>query len=106
MGRWTYSKSGRTESASRSTLIKNTFAPNCKSEYLTPNQLLTLCRFGFPIDRLPPDARKIADKMIRQHVERSKAKHRSRGSRLPPSDDPAIKRIRDSIRGAGAQSPK
>ena len=91
---------GRTDITGRSPLIRNTFAPNCEAEYLTPKQLLTMCRFGFPIDDLPPEARRVADEMIDRYIEGIEARRRSGKPRPRATDSPVIRRIRDALRAA------
>ncbi|MDA7996736.1 MAG: hypothetical protein MPI93_01850 [Nitrosopumilus sp.] len=96
-------ESGRTDGTDRSPLIRNTFAPNCDAEYLTPKQLLTMCRFGFPIDDLPPEARRVADEMIDRYIEGIEARRRSGKPRPRATDSPTIRRIRNTIWAAALQ---
>ena len=98
-----YTEPGGTDITDRSPLIRNTFAPSCEAEYLTPNQLLTMCRFGFPIDDLPPEARRVADEMIDRYIEGIAAGRRSGKPRPRAADSPVIRRIRDSIWGYAPQ---
>ena len=96
-GRNTSPESGRAKGFGQPLLIRNTFAPSCEAEYLTPKQLLTMCRFGFPIDDLPPEARRIADEMIDRYIEGIEGRRRSGKTRPRAADSPTIRRIRDTI---------
>ncbi|MDA8029621.1 MAG: hypothetical protein MPK62_00515 [Alphaproteobacteria bacterium] len=53
-------------------MIKNTFAPDCENEYFHEEEILLLCRHGFPYEKFPPEVKAIADKMVRIHSERCK----------------------------------
>ncbi|RNJ79837.1 MAG: hypothetical protein D9C04_03495 [Nitrosopumilus sp. B06] len=39
--------------------IKNTFVPNCDNEYFVPATLFSLCKYGFPFEELPEEAKKM-----------------------------------------------
>ena len=84
-------------------LVKNTFAPNCDLEYFTPKQLLTLCRFGFPKEKMPPGARRVADQMIEKYLADIEARKKSGKPRPRIWDIPVAKRIRDTMRNQSSQ---
>lgn len=69
-----YSVSSKTEPRQRSTLVKNDFLPTFENEYFTDEEILGLCRAGVPYEVLSDEARKVADRMVRVHVERCKDK--------------------------------
>ncbi|MDA7943423.1 MAG: hypothetical protein MPJ06_05375 [Nitrosopumilus sp.] len=51
-------------------MIKNTFAPDSRNEYFTENEIMGLCRMGFPISRMPKEAREVAERMVDRHDEK------------------------------------
>ena len=55
------SKSCQTANTPSLKRIKNTFAPNCTNEYLTPAMLFCACKYGFPYNDLPDEAKKMLD---------------------------------------------
>ena len=61
------SKSGQTARASTSRRIKNTFAPNCRNEYFTPVTLHSLCRWGFPFEKLPEEAKEMVMEYCKEY---------------------------------------
>ena len=91
------------EGADQKGLIKNTFATNCDLEYFTPKQLLTLCRFGFPKEKMPPGARRVADQMIEKYLADIEARKKSGKPRPRIWDIPVAKRIRDTMRNQSSQ---
>ncbi|RNJ76328.1 MAG: hypothetical protein EB828_03075 [Nitrosopumilus sp. D6] len=59
MDKNTSSKSNQTAATSTSKQIKNTFAPNCDNEYFVPATLFSLCKYGFPFEKLPEEGKKM-----------------------------------------------
>ena len=63
------SQSGQTAATSTSKRIKNTFSRS-KNEYFTPATLFSLCRYGFPFERLPEEAKEMVREYSRYHASR------------------------------------
>ena len=47
--------------------IRNTFAPNCRNEYFTPEMLFALMRQGFQLRDMPEEAREMARECSEQY---------------------------------------
>ncbi|CAI9831875.1 MAG: hypothetical protein MPI95_08395 [Nitrosopumilus sp.] len=69
MGKIGSSKSGQTAATSTSKRIKNTFSRS-KNEYFTPATLFSLCRFGFPFEKLPEEAKEMLMEYCEEYTKR------------------------------------
>ena len=70
MGKRASSKSGRTAATGTSGRIKNTFAPRCRNGYFTPATLFSLCKYGFPFEELPEEAREMVLEYSKEYAKR------------------------------------
>ncbi|RNJ80632.1 MAG: hypothetical protein D9C04_00635 [Nitrosopumilus sp. B06] len=64
------SQSGQTEATTTSRRIKNTFAPACNNEYFVPATLFSLCKYGFPFEKLPEEGKKMVLEYSREYAKR------------------------------------
>ncbi|MDA7997446.1 MAG: hypothetical protein MPI93_05490, partial [Nitrosopumilus sp.] len=48
---------------------KNTFSRS-KNEYFTPATLFSLCKYGFPFEKLPEEAKEMVREYSRYHASR------------------------------------
>ncbi|RNJ77781.1 MAG: hypothetical protein EB829_06150, partial [Nitrosopumilus sp. H8] len=55
---------------STSKRIKNTFAPDCDNEYFVPATLFSLCKYGFPFEKLPKEAKKMVEEYSDEYYKR------------------------------------
>ncbi|CAI9832598.1 hypothetical protein IBTHAUMO2_880004 [Nitrosopumilaceae archaeon] len=69
MDRTASSKSGQTVATSTSKRIKNTFSRS-KNEYFTPATLFSLCRYGFPFEKLPEEAKEMLMEYCEEYTKR------------------------------------
>ncbi|RNJ78543.1 MAG: hypothetical protein EB830_00060 [Nitrosopumilus sp. H13] len=69
MDKNTFSKSDRTTPAT-SKRIKNTFVSDCNNEYFVPATLHSLCRYGFPFDEIPEEAKKMVLEFSEEYYKR------------------------------------
>ncbi|CAI9832376.1 MAG: hypothetical protein MPI95_03945 [Nitrosopumilus sp.] len=63
------SQSGQTAATSTSKRIKNTFSRS-KNEYFTPATLFSLCKYGFPFEKLPEEAKEMVLEYSKYHASR------------------------------------
>lgn len=50
--------------------IRNTFAPNCRNKDFDAGGLFSLCKWGFPFEKLPEEAREMVIEYGREYVKR------------------------------------
>lgn len=82
-------RSGETGAAGTPKSIKNTFAPDCENKYFDAGALFSLCKFGFPFDKLP----EVGQKMVLEYIKEYDKKCTKTGDvvDIPPiPDDPNI----------------
>ncbi|MDA7999557.1 MAG: hypothetical protein MPI82_06860 [Nitrosopumilus sp.] len=85
------SQSGQTAATSTSKRIKNTFSRS-KNEYFTPATLFSLCKYGFPFEKLPEEAKEMVREYSKYHAARCT---RSEGEiKIAPLDVPPEDRLR------------
>ena len=63
-------RSGQAAPASTSRRIKNTFAPSCENEYFDPGALFHLCKYGFPFEDLPAEAKEMVLEYADEYAKR------------------------------------
>ncbi|MDA7958973.1 MAG: hypothetical protein MPI95_07830 [Nitrosopumilus sp.] len=69
MGKSGSSKSGQTAATGTSKRIKNTFS-RAENEYFTPATLFSLCKYGFPFEKLPEEAKEMVREYSKYHTAR------------------------------------
>ncbi|RNJ79433.1 MAG: hypothetical protein D9C04_04775 [Nitrosopumilus sp. B06] len=83
------SQSNQTAATTTSRRIKNTFAPACNNEYFTPGTLFSLCKYGFPFEKLPEEGKK----MVREYAKEYDKKCTRTGDKMtfpPPPSGPNV----------------
>ncbi|MDA7960801.1 MAG: hypothetical protein MPJ08_08755 [Nitrosopumilus sp.] len=60
---------GRPPVARSSWRIKNTFS-SADNEYFTPATLFGLCKYGFPFEKLPEEAKEVVREYSKYHASR------------------------------------
>ena len=64
------SQSGQTAATGTSRRIRNTFAPDCDNDYFTPATLFSLCKYGYPFEKLPEEGKDMVMEYAREYTKR------------------------------------
>ncbi len=70
--------------------IKNTFAPNCGNEYFTDATLFSLCKYGFPFDDLPEEAKEIVTEYEKEYSKKRTNLAKVQKAIQEMRDDPTV----------------
>ncbi len=62
-------RSGAAPAAGRTRRIRNTFS-RADNEYFTPATLFSLCRYGFPFEKLPEEAKEMLMEYCEEYTKR------------------------------------